>query len=182
MTSGNATGDRNQSGSQAAQSGSKAAYIWPGVVVALLGGHVVVCLVAVALATGDPSAAVEPDYYQRAVNWDSIQRAKRESAALGWTTTVEVSDTRDPLGKRMVTLKIVDREGQPVAGFNCELMLYHRARANNRETLMLTENEPGCYSSSATIRREGFWEYRLAATSGMQNYLWEDVQFVRVAR
>lgn len=153
-------------------------YLWPAVVVALLGGHITICLVAVALATGDPSVAIEPDYYQKAVDWDKTQLAKLASDQLGWSTLLTVSPESDPLGNRLVKVIINDPMGQPVTGLLCDMMLYHRARSNDRQSLQLSESESGVYIGKSPIRREGFWEFRLVANRFDQNYLWEESQFV----
>lgn len=43
---------------------------WPLVVVALLGGHVTLMMVAVTLSLASPSPTVTDDAYREAVEWD----------------------------------------------------------------------------------------------------------------
>ncbi|MFI4896580.1 MAG: FixH family protein [Phycisphaerales bacterium JB059] len=60
--------------------------IWIFGVVGLLLLNVGVCAVTVVAATGDPvAAAVEPDYYQKAVDWDEDKARWPAPERLGWT-------------------------------------------------------------------------------------------------
>ena len=64
--------------------------IWPYAVVGLLLLNVCVCAVTVVAATSDPVAsAVEPDYYQRAVDWDDERAKWPAPEKLGWEVRVE---------------------------------------------------------------------------------------------
>jgi predicted cobalt transporter CbtA len=42
---------------------------WPVMIVGLLGLNIVVCAITITAATTNP-AIIEPDYYEKAVNWD----------------------------------------------------------------------------------------------------------------
>ena len=155
-----------------------AVYFWPGLVVTLLGGHALFCLFVVVLATSDPSVAVEPDYYQKAVDWEETQKLRLASRRLGWSTDLTVGNDTDFQGNRELAVRIRDKEGVAVEGLMVELMCYHRARANDRRTMLLSENEPGQYVGKLPIRREGFYEFRLVANRDDLNFLWENAQFI----
>lgn len=64
----------------------KSGRIWIFAVVGLLLLNVGVCAVTVVAATGNPvAAAVEPDYYQKAVDWDEDKARWPSPERLGWT-------------------------------------------------------------------------------------------------
>jgi hypothetical protein len=47
---------------------------WPGLVLALLGMQILLCLVAIVLAVRAPGGEVVPDYHRKSLEWDR-QRA-----------------------------------------------------------------------------------------------------------
>ncbi len=63
--------------------------IWVVAVVGLLLLNMCVCAVTVVAATSNPVAsAVEPDYYQKAVDWDRSRAEWPDPAKLGWSVTI----------------------------------------------------------------------------------------------
>ena len=56
--------------SSSSPSRRRAAWRWPAILLALLGGHAAICVAMIVVATNDPSFAVEPEYYTRALDWD----------------------------------------------------------------------------------------------------------------
>jgi len=63
--------------------------IWVVAVVGLLMLNVSVCAVTVIAATSNPvAAAVEPDYYQKAVDWDKTRASWPSPDRIGWTVTL----------------------------------------------------------------------------------------------
>lgn len=51
---------------------------WPIFIVALLGLNVLVCTITIVSAVRNP-AEIEPDYYDRALNWDETRAAATDS-------------------------------------------------------------------------------------------------------
>lgn len=84
--------------------------VWVLAVVALLLLNVGVCAVTVIAATSDPvAAAVEPDYYQRAVDWDRSRAQWPPPSKPGWSL-----QTRD-LGHGAIEVLVTDAAtGAPV--------------------------------------------------------------------
>jgi nitrogen fixation protein FixH len=133
---------------------------WPLGIAAILGATVAANLVVMRVATDDPSFAVEPDYYRRAVGWDTTMAQARASAALGWRVTPEVA----PLvsgAPAMVTLAIVDRDGAPLTGAAVTVEALFNARANDRHAATLTEVAPGRYAAPLPLAWVGVWELRV---------------------
>ena len=94
---------------------------WPAFVVALFAGAVLANMVLVFRATGDPSHAVLPDYYQRALRWDEKLAQDRKSAALGWQLRIEAA--------RPLRVTLADRLGRPIDRATLRVSLFHKARS-----------------------------------------------------
>ena len=71
----------------------KSGRFWPWFVAALLAATAVGQGIMLYAATHDPTFAVVPDYYERAVAWDSTLAIEEASDALGWHATATL--TRD---------------------------------------------------------------------------------------
>ena len=133
---------------------------WPVGIAAIRGATVAANLVVMRVANDDPSFAVEPDYYRRAVGWDSTMAQARASAALGWRVTPAVT----PLvagAPATVTLAITDRDGAPVTGAAVAVEALFNARANDRHTATLPEVAPGRYAAPLPLAWAGDWELRV---------------------
>ena len=57
---------------------------WPIGVTVILGATIAVNLWVMKIANSDPSFAIEPDYYRKAVHYDSTMAQQRLNASLGW--------------------------------------------------------------------------------------------------
>jgi len=134
--------------------------IWPLGITAILCATVVANLFVMRLASNDPAFAVEPDYYRKAVQYDSTMAQERRNLALGWraTTTFEslsaTADTR-------VHVRLSDTNTAPVSGTTMRLMARFNARANDTLTAVLTESTPGNYVTTLPIHTAGEWEVRV---------------------
>ena len=144
---------------------------WPSVVIALLAGQLLVSLSAVYIAFTDRSHAVLPDYYERAVDWDQHQAARRDSAALGWHTTWRIDDSADMFGQREVQLGLTDARGQAVFAEEVELVYFHHARAGRRATASMTSAGDGSYLATLAMREDGIWQIELTARRGSERFL-----------
>lgn len=142
----------------------KPAAIWPLAIVAVL-GVTVVANVWLWRAANEPGAsALEPDYYARAVAWDSTQAERARSAALGWRA--EASFVRSADGAPALRVRLVDRAGAPVAGARVEVVGVHNLESEHPTHWALAERAPGEYRSADPARRRpGLWELRVAATT-----------------
>ena len=136
---------------------------WPAMVVGLLLMNVAVVGVTVVLATRDPSFAVEANYYDKAVAWDDYARRQVASEALGWTAVAMVSRDEAAPGQRAVCITLHDAQGAPVEGALVEAVVFHNARAGDREFLRLSETGAGLYEGTARRRRDGVWVVEVTA-------------------
>jgi nitrogen fixation protein FixH len=148
-------------------------WFWPVLVVALLSLNVAVCLITLAVATGDPSMAIEPDYHQQAVDWDQSASRQRASDALGWECEPQVGAPLNPRGERRLTLVLHDRAGEPITGGQVALSYFHHARAEERfqATLPALPDEAGHYGAVLPLARAGTWELRLTVAHGAETFV-----------
>jgi nitrogen fixation protein FixH len=136
---------------------------WPIGVAVLLGATVIVNLWVMQIANADPAFAVEPDYYRKAVNYDSTIAQQRQNVTLGWAVDTRIG----PIGDgRHTTLTVTLRDAttQPLTGARVAVMTRYNARANDTLTAVLTEAAPGQYETTLPIAHPGEWEVRVDAT------------------
>ena len=155
------------------------AWLWPVGLGALLCGSIGVCVVTAIVAAGDPSVALEPDYYERAVAWDEAAAARDASRALGWTVTAEVSSPIEASSARHLTLRLTDALGAPVLAERVEVVAFHHARRREAVTLSagtgaaapagrgaLLSAGDGSWTWSLGPARAGVWQVRVRAIRG----------------
>ncbi len=140
----------------------KAGMGWPIGIVAILGVTVTANLVMMRVANSDPSFSVEPDYYKKAVFYDSTMAQTHRNLDLGWVVQVSadsiVSDT--PTRLRIV---LRDAQALPVLGAAVEATVLFNARANDLTTATLTDEGVGVYAATLPINTPGVWEVRVNA-------------------
>lgn len=163
----------NPSGKPASQAGAnrKAAWLWGSLIVGLLSLQVAVGVVAIVLATGDPSVAIVPDYYEKALNWDDEKAMLSASDKLGWNFELSVSSGADLQGQRTIVVTLRDQAGVGIENAAVKLSIYHHARAADLRQIPLRAHGGGHYSGLAAIQRGGNWEVELTAIRPAQGEL-----------
>lgn len=144
---------------------------WPvGIVTALaltVGVNVVVFVLA---AQGDGAGAV-PDYYQRAIAWDSTRAEAARSDSLGWGLRAALAA---PSGDgAAMTIGLTDAAGRPVEGARVRIAGYALAHAQvTRTDTVLTASGDG-YAVRLPVPRVEWYEFRLTADRGAQRFVAE---------
>jgi hypothetical protein len=146
-----------------------AARRWPialGLVLALtIGANVLVYH----LATRRDALAMEPDYYRKAVAWDSTQAVAARSRALGWRLTATLAGSATGPARFVATLS--DRAGAAVAGARVRVEIFAVARADERRDTVLAEVEPGRYALALPAVPAEWHEVRLSADRASERYV-----------
>lgn len=137
---------------------------WPWFVALLLAATAVAQGIMLYAATHDPTFSIEPDYYRKAVAWDSVMARERASAALGWRAVATM--VPDGRGAATLRLSIADLAGAPVTGASATAVLVNNLDGDAHVTVSLTESSAGSYSAPVGKRRSGLWEVRLDARRG----------------
>lgn len=141
---------------------------WPWALGLVLAVTVVGNIWVMRVASGDPSFVIEPDYYQKAVDWDSTMARSARSAALGWTLTARLAPASAD-GNVTLTAQLRDAGGEPVTGAVVTVEATHNARAANILAAELTPAEDGSYTAMLPAARRGLWELRFeVARNGEQ--------------
>ena len=139
---------------------------WPWLVTAALLFTVGVNVVMLFAANSDRNGSVvEPDYYRKAVAWDSTMAHRAASDRLGWTASTSVRQSG------AVVVRLVDRSGAPVSGARVTAVLIHNVDAGHPLQLTLRERETGLYSVGAPIAHPGRWEVRVGALRGEERFM-----------
>lgn len=143
--------------------------IWPTIIVGILTIYVAFGLIAARVASHDPNFAIEPDYYRKAVMWDSTLALSRRSAALGW----RIIPTLGPIGNgtaALLALDVRDTSGTIVRDANVSVEGRQVAHAEDVTSATLGERADGEYVAQLPLARPGLWEFRVVATRGPDRF------------
>ena len=146
----------------------RAARLWPVAVVAVLGLTVGVDAMLFRAAHDPDAAAVEPDYYGKAVRWDSTVAVERRSACLGWRLEARLGAlTR--AGAPLV-VRLTGADGDPLDGAAVEVTAIHNRDALHPVSAWLPPLGGGRYGARLALAHAGLWELRFEATRGAQRF------------
>jgi hypothetical protein len=107
---------------------------------------------------------VEPDYYRRALRWDSTAAVAGRSAKLAWSAAAGIG-ALDPDGRARVTVRLRDHEGQAITDAVVRLTAIHNRDAARRLEAGLT-GSGDVYVATLPLGMAGLWELRLEARRG----------------
>jgi nitrogen fixation protein FixH len=145
-----------------------AARWWPAALVAVLAVTVVANVALLWKANSDPSFAVEPDYYQRAVHWDSTIAQRQRSDALHWRAAARLAPPDD--GEATIFVTLTTRDGAPVDSADVRAEASHNARGADVYQVRLLASGPGLYAARIPSRAQGLWRVDLTATRGPDRF------------
>ena len=143
--------------------------IWPTIIVGMLSVYVAFGLIAARIASHDPNFAIEPDYYHKAVMWDSTLALSRRSAALGW----RLIPTLGPIGegsKAPLAFEVLDSLNGFVTNAHVSVEARQVAHAEDVTSAILSEHGDGEYVAQLPLARPGLWEFRVVATRGPDRF------------
>jgi len=142
---------------------------WPIGVATILALTVAANVAVMRIANDDPSFSVEPDYYRKAVHFDSTMAQQRTNLALGWGFDAAIDSIGDGTHTRLA-VRLRDASASPLPGARVAVMARFNARANDTLTAVLEEQAPGTYVATLPIAHPGEWEVRIDATQGSQRF------------
>lgn len=138
--------------------------LWPVSIVGVLGLTVIANGFLLYEATRPGTEAVEPDYYRKAVNWDSAMAQARENVALGW----RVEGRLEPGGR--LTLSLTDAVGAPLAGAQVAVEGFALAQASRVYHAILGIDPAGRYQGAVPSPRRGLHEVRVTVVRGRDRF------------
>ncbi len=145
----------------------KREHLWPIGVVVALAVNVVANVVIIRAANQPQSEVVEPDYYRKAVAWDSTQSALARGRALGWR--IDASLARLAPGRARVTVTLVDSLGAPIPDADVQVSAIHNLAAATPVTARLAA-AGAAYAAELPLAHSGLWELRVQATHGAGSF------------
>ena len=137
---------------------------WPVAIVLVLGVTVVANVAVYWTANHDPSFAVEPDYYRRAVEWDSTVAREKRSAALHWTVDVRLEPPVN--GEATLRVQLHGGDGTSLDSADVHAEASHNARGAEVFAVRLTPMGAGQYTGEIPSGRQGLWRVDLSAVRG----------------
>lgn len=151
---------------------------WVGLIVALLLGQIALMLVVVYFATTDPSFAIEPNYYQKGLNWDAVAAQTSQNQRLGWSAKVDLGAEATVRDERAMVCTLTDRDGQPLDGATVDAVAFSHARGSERTAVTLLPAGRGRYEGQVRFARQGVWEFRLAIRRGTDTFTYMELREV----
>ena len=134
---------------------------WIALILGLIGLNMSIVFVTVRAAVSDPSFAIEPAFYQKAVEWDRAAGEQAGAQLLGWSLAARV----DERGTLIADLTEPGPDGtrRPLAGADVQAEAFAQARSGQRVAVHLAQQPGGEYAAALNARRGGLWEVRFTA-------------------
>ena len=135
---------------------------WPRVIVAIFVATACGQAILIYSATHDPTFAIEPDYYRKAVAWDTTMRREGESLALGWRAAAAM--TTDAAHGAAVRVVVTDSAGAPVRGALVRGLAIHNLDSSHPVALAFADSGDAYVARIAPAElHRGLWELRIDA-------------------
>jgi len=141
---------------------------WPIGLTAVLAATVLANIGVFLLAARNGGAEAVPDYYRRAVAWDSSVADGARSRALHWTYDASLSA---PGEGGVLALSLRDSAGAPVTGARVRVEGFAVARADRRLDTTLTEVGGGRYMARLAVRRTEWHELDVTVRRGADRFI-----------
>lgn len=144
----------------------KGGHAWPVAIILVLAITVAANLWVMRIAGSDPSFAVEPDYYRKAVAWDSAMAQEGRNRALDWQVRPEIHGFTSG---RAATLdvRISGPDGEAIRDARVRVTAFAVARSANRIERDVPPSADGAaYRVVLPVARGGAWELRFDVRKG----------------
>ena len=142
---------------------------WPIGVTGVLATTVAANLWVMTIANDDPSFAIEPDYYQKAITWDTTLAQARRNERLGWRLTPTLGSI-GANGKTQLSATLTDSLGVAIPDAVVHVTAMPVARANQIHEATLASVGQGEYAVELDARRAGRWELRFDVRVGATHF------------
>ena len=141
---------------------------WPVGLVAVLGVTVLANIGVFLLAARNGGAEAVPDYYRKAVAWDSTLADGARSRALHWTLEASLSA---PAGGGMFALTLRDSAGAPISGARVRVEGFPVARADQSFDTVLADLGGGRYAVRLPVHRAEWHALDVTARRGTDRFV-----------
>jgi len=157
----------------------RAARRWILIPIGLIVGQMSIVGAMMYIATSDPSFAVEPDYYEKALAWDATAAQREVNGRLAWQASVQLAAGEQ--GGSELVVRLTNSEGVALDGAAVKAEIFANTRSRDRAILTLTARGDGTYAAPAVVNRAGLWECRLVVQRGPETFT-SSAQLEAVAR
>ena len=142
--------------------------LWPIGIATVLGLTVAANMWVYMVATGDPSFVIEPNYYAKAIAWDSTLAQARRNETLGWRLAPALSAFSAERGAHL-SVTLTDAAGSKIENAVVTVAALYVARADLVVTDTLAADGAG-YSTTIDVQHSGQWELRFDVTRGAEHF------------
>ena len=142
----------------------KRAHLWPLALTLVLGLTVAGNLWVMRIANADASFAIEPDYYRKAVAWDSTLAQERRNRAFGWQVTSTVEHFSSARGGTL-RVRVGGPDGMVIHDADVRVVAFAVARSA-RFIESAVPMQGNAYVAELPIHQPGIWELRLDIRKG----------------
>lgn len=134
--------------------------LWPAIIVALLLANITVAVGTLAISKSNGGVQVVPDYYTRAVAWDSLAAVQENAVALGWESHVLAS--RDA---QTITVTFENKDGQAIENIAAVVLVSQPQKSMPLGTFLLAPTDtPGTYrADSIQFDHRGLYDFSITA-------------------
>ena len=142
---------------------------WPIGITGVLAVTVAANIWVAKIASEDPSFAIEQDYYQKAIAWDSTLAQANRNTQLGWRLTPELGPIGSN-GRLRVSARLTDAAGAPISAATVRVSALQIARASQVHEATLAALGAGEYDAQIDARLPGQWELRFDVRAGSAHF------------
>ena len=141
------------------------ARLWPIAIVAVLALTVGANGWILYVANRDPNAAaLESDYYRKAVAYDSTLAQARRDSALAWR--LDATPGRFDAAGTPLTITLADGGGRALAGARVRLEAIHNLDGGRTVAATFVTDAGGRATARVPLHHAGLWELRFDARAG----------------
>ena len=147
----------------------KSGRFWPIFITSILLFDVGIGVTMIIAANSDPSFAVEKDYYDKAVDWDARQAARRHSDELGWSSEVRIIPLAS--GHARLVVSLTDADGASLEDVQVRAEVFPNRFASDRQSPSMKGELGGVHVGEFDLRTAGAWEVDLEARRGSDVFI-----------
>ncbi len=142
--------------------------LWPIAIVTVLVITVAANVVLIVAASNPNGAVVEPDYYRKAVAFDSTMAERAADARLGWRIESRIG-VPSASGARLEA-QLLDAAGAPLEGARVRVVAVHNLDAGHPIEGVLVAAGEGRYAATLPLVYGGRWELRFEVERSAQRF------------
>jgi hypothetical protein len=143
---------------------------WILIILGFFGMDLTIAILAIVMASGDPSFRAIPGFGERAVAWD-----ERRALADAWQKQkwdVQLSCILPE--RKSIEIAILTEDGHPVSGVRGKAVVFHFTRVAEQQSNILEEVQPGIYRTNLDVSKPGLWNVEILLTTQDGTQCWSE--------